>query len=258
MRLTAVTRLGFRAQMGGLFVLPALLWGGLAASSLLVGYLLAERGLSNRALGLVMGFGAGALISAIAYELVPESAIVGWEMAVAFVLGAGAFFLVDYLVDHMGGAHRKKIVGKRVEGSGAAIFIGTLLDAIPESLVLGIGLALDGSVSVAFLAAVFISNLPEGVAGTVNLAAAGHSRRSILWMWIVMVLVSAGCAALGYVLIQRVPTADYSVVQAFAGGAMLMMLADVMMPEAFEHGGRLVGLFTVLGFAAAAALSILA
>jgi ZIP family zinc transporter len=239
-------------------VLPALLWGGLAASSLLVGYLLAERGLSKRTLGLIMGFGAGALISAIAYELVPESAIGGWEMAVAFVLGAAVFFSVDHFVDHMGGAHRKKIAGKKVEGSGAAIFIGTLLDAIPESLVLGIGLALGSSISVAFLAAVFISNLPEGVAGTVNLAAAGHSRRSMLWMWIVMVLVSAACAVLGYSLIQWVPTADGSVVQAFAAGAMLTMLADAMMPEAFEHGGRLVGLFTVLGFAAAAALSILA
>lgn len=169
---------------------------------MLVGYLLAERGLSNRTLGLVMGFGAGALISAIAYELVPESAIVGWEMAIAFVVGAAVFFSVDYLVDRMGGAHRKKIAGKRVEGSGAAIFIGTLLDAIPESLVLGIGLALGGSISVAFLAAVFVSNLPEGVAGTVNLAAAGHSRRSMLWMWIVVVLVSATCAVLGYSLMR--------------------------------------------------------
>ena len=239
-------------------MLPALLWGGLAASSLLVGYLLAERGLSNRTLGLIMGFGAGALISAIAYELVPESAIGGWEMPVAFVGGAVVFFSVDYLVDRMGGTHRKKIAGKKVEGSGAAIFIGTLLDAIPESLVLGIGLALGGSISVAFLAAVFVSNLPEGVAGTVNLAAAGHSRRNMLWMWIVMVLVSAGCAVLGYSLIQWVPTADGGVVQAFAAGAMLTMLADAMMPEAFEHGGRLVGLFTVLGFAAAAALSIVA
>ncbi|OFW57712.1 MAG: hypothetical protein A2133_08730 [Actinobacteria bacterium RBG_16_64_13] len=238
-------------------MIGALLWGGLAASSLLIGYVLAGRGLSTRTIGLIMGFGAGALISAIAYELVPESAIAGWGMPVAFVLGAAVFFSVDWLVDRMGGEHRKKIVGKKEGGSGAAIFIGTLLDAIPESLVLGIGLALGGSVSVAFLAAVFVSNLPEGVAGTVNLAAAGHSRRNVLWMWIAMVLVSAAGAVLGYDLVQWVPATDGGIVQAFAAGAMLTMLADAMMPEAFEHGGRLVGLFTVLGFAAAAGLSIL-
>jgi ZIP family zinc transporter len=239
-------------------MISAFLWGGLAASSLLIGYLVAARRLSNRTLGLIMGFGAGALISAIAYELVPESAIGGWEMAVAFVLGAAVFFSVDWLVDHMGGAHRKKIAGKKDGGSGAAIFIGTLLDAIPESLVLGIGLAMGGSISVAFLAAVFVSNLPEGVAGTVNLTSAGHSRLSTLWMWIALILISAASSVLGYAVILWIPTADGSMVQAFAAGAMLTMLADAMMPEAFEHGGRLVGLFTVLGFAVAATLSIFA
>jgi ZIP family zinc transporter len=238
-------------------MISAFLWGGLAASSLLIGYLLAERGLSNRTVGLIMGFGAGALISAIAYELVPESAIGGWAMAVAFILGALVFFGGDWLVDHLGGRHRKTIAGKEGEGSGAAIFVGTLLDAIPESIVLGIGLAMGGSVSIAFLAAVFVSNLPEGVAGTVNLAGAGHSRQNILWMWLVMVLVSAACSVLGYALIQWVPTTDAGVVQGFAAGAVLTMLADAMMPEAFAHGGRLVGLFAVLGFAVAAALSIL-
>jgi ZIP family zinc transporter len=239
-------------------MISAALWGGLAQSSLVIGYLLAERGLSKRIIGLIMGFGAGALISAIAYELVPESAIGGWEMAVAFVLGALVFFAGDWLVDRWGGAHRKKIAAKEEQGSGAAIFIGTLLDAIPESIVLGMGLAIGGSISVAFLVAVFISNLPEGVAGTVNLTAAGHSRRSTLLMWIALVLVSAGSAAVGRGIVEWIPAADARWVQAFAAGAMLTMLADAMMPEAFAHGGRLAGLFTVLGFAAAAGLSALA
>jgi zinc transporter, ZIP family len=239
-------------------MIAAFLWGGLAASSLLVGFLLAERGLSNRTIGLIMGFGSGALISAIAYELVPESAIGGWKMAVSFVAGALVFFGGDWLVDYWGGRHRKTIAGKQAEGSGAAIFFGTLLDAIPESIVLGIGLAMGGSVSVAFLAAVFVSNLPEGVAGTVNLIAAGHTRRSILGMWAALVVLSAACALLGYALIQWVPSADEQVVEAFAAGAVLIMLADVMMPEAFEHGRRLTGLFTVMGFAVAAVLSMFA
>jgi ZIP family zinc transporter len=238
-------------------VLAAFLWGGLAASSLLIGYFLAGRGLSNRTIGLVMGFGAGALISAIAYELVPESMLNGAGMAVAFGLGALAFFAGDWLVDRRGGGERKGISVPQEGGSGAAIFIGTLLDNIPESLVLGIGLALGGSISVAFLAAVFVSNLPEGLAGTVNLAAAGRTRGSIFWMWVSLVLVSAASAALGYLLVFRLPGADGHIVQAFAAGAMLTMLADAMMPEAYEHGGKLVGLFTVFGFLAAAVLSVL-
>jgi len=104
---------------------------------------------------------------------------------------------------------------------------------------------------------VFISNLPEGVAGSVNLQASGRSRRSVFWMWAGLVIISALCAGLGYMVIRWLPGADGRLAQAFAAGAMLTMLADAMMPEAFEHGGMLVGLFTVLGFLASAMLSVL-
>jgi ZIP family zinc transporter len=204
-----------------------------------------------------MGFGAGALISAIAYELVPESKLTGPDMAVAFGLGALAFFVGDWMIDRRGGAERKAIAGSQPDSSGAAIFIGTLLDNVPESIVLGMSLVLGGSVSVAFLAAVFVSNLPEGVAGSINLEAAGHTRKNIFWMWVILVIVSAACAGLGYALVRWMPGVDGLYVQAFAAGAMLTMLADAMMPEAFEHGGLLVGLFTVLGFLAAATLSVI-
>ncbi|MCL4264976.1 MAG: ZIP family zinc transporter [Anaerolineae bacterium] len=234
----------------------AIWWGGLAAASLLVGYLLANRGLSNRTIGMIMGIGAGALLSAIAYELVPESVLVGRGMALAFTLGAFAFFVGDWLVDHRGGADRKDITGEQT-GSGAAIFIGTLLDNVPESLILGIGLALGGAVNVAFITAVFISNLPEGVAGTLNLEAAGYTRQRVFWMWSLLVLISAASAGVGYLLIHRRPELDGLYAQAFAAGAMLTMLADAMMPEAFEHGGKLVGLFTVMGFLLAAMLSVI-
>ncbi|MBP1703527.1 MAG: zinc transporter ZupT [Chloroflexi bacterium] len=234
----------------------AFFWGGLAAASLLIGYALAARGLSNRAIGMVMGFGAGALISAIAYELIPESVLGRGGMPLAFGLGALTFFAGDWIIDHRGGSDRTDITGAQTGGSGAAIFIGTLLDAVPESLILGISLALGGAVNIAFLAAVFVSNLPEGVAGSVNLKAAGYSRRNIFWMWVVLVILSAGCAAFGYVFIGWLPAANGYHAQAFAAGAMLTMLADAMMPEAFEHGGLTVGLFTVLGFLVAAMLSI--
>jgi ZIP family zinc transporter len=238
-------------------VLTAIFWGGIAACSLLIGYFLATRKLSHRNIGIVMGIGAGALISAIAYELVPESILTGADVMLAFGLGALAFFAGDWIIDRRGGADRKNIPGNRPGGSGAAIFIGTLLDNVPESIILGMSLATGGTVNVAFLAAVFISNLPEGVAGSVNLQNAGTPRRRVLWMWGALVLVSAACAGLGYLAIQNLPGTNGIYAQAFAAGAMLTMLADAMMPEAFEHGGILVGLFTVLGFILSATLSVI-
>jgi len=236
-------------------MLSAFLWGGAAAAALLGGYALAGRGLSNRTIGIVMGIGAGALISAIAYELMPESVLEVAGTGAAMALGAIAFFVGDWLVDGRGGGDRKDIAGDQTGGSGAAIFVGTLLDNVPESIILGMSVALGGAINVAFLAAVFVSNLPEGVAGTVNLAAAGHSRRNIFWMWTILVLISAASAALGYALARWLPGVQGVYAQAFAAGAMLTMLADAMMPEAFQHGGKTVGLFTVLGFAMAAVLS---
>jgi ZIP family zinc transporter len=177
-------------------------------------------------------------------------------MALTFALGALAFFVGDWLVDRRGGADRKDIAGDQAGGSGAAIFVGTLLDNVPESIILGMSLALGGAVNLAFLAAVFVSNLPEGVAGSVNLQAVGRSRRHIFWMWAGLVAISAACAGLGFLVIQYLPGADGRMAQAFAAGAMLTMLADAMMPEAFQHGGMAVGLFTVLGFLASAMFSV--
>jgi zinc transporter, ZIP family len=238
-------------------MIAAVLWGGLAAASLLIGYAMAERGLSNLAIGVVMGIGAGALLSAISYELIPETILHGPAAMLAFGGGAVTFFVADWLIDRRGGADRKDITGSQVSGSGAAIFIGTLLDNVPESIILGMSLPLGGAINVAFLAAVFISNLPEGVAGSVNLTAAGYPRRQIFWMWVALVILSAFSAGMGYLVVTQLPAIDGHVAQAFAAGAMLTMLADAMMPEAFEHGGKLVGLCTVLGFMVAAILSMI-
>src|SRR5215467_14404002 len=188
--------------------LTAGLWGALSASSLLVGAALAIwLRSSNRIVGLVMGFGSGTLISALAYELVPEAT-------------KGDFPVV----------------------LGLAIFLGTLLDGIPESLVLGMSLALGGTVGVAFLVAVVISNLPEGMASTTSMEDAGMSRKTIFGMWLALLVASALAAALGFVLIELQTGVEGAGVEAFAAGAMLTMLADSMMPEAFEHRGKAVGL----------------
>jgi zinc transporter, ZIP family len=237
-------------------MISAFLWGGLAAGALLVGYFLANRGFSERHVGIVMGIGTGALISAIAYELVPESALgSGWKMALAFALGAITFFLADWFIDSRGGSDRKNIGESQHGSSGAAVFIGTLLDNIPESIILGMTMTINGVINIAFLAAVFISNLPEGVAGTLNLEASGYSRKKVFWMWMGLIAISAVCAGAGFWAISILPEADGRIVQAFAAGAMLTMLSDVMIPEAHEHGGNTVGLFTVFGFLLAAMLS---
>ncbi len=232
--------------------------GALAASALLIGAgLVIFKRPSSRVIGLVMGFGAGALISSIAYELVPDSTLGdSWIWAFAFAAGALVFFGLDWWVDHRGGANRKDIAGAG-GGSGLTIFLGTLLDGIPESVILGLSVASGNTFSLAFLLAVFVSNLPEGMAGTINLEAAGRSRRDIILMWLSVIAASAVSAALGYGVVRWIPTLDGTYAQAFAAGALLTMLADAMMPEAFEHGGKKVGLLTVMGFLVAATLSAL-
>jgi len=236
--------------------LTAALWGALSASSLLIGAALAMwLRPSDRVIGLVMSFGSGTLISAIAYELIPQAIKGDFPVVLGLAAGALTFFLADWIIDRHGGEHRKSIATKQKANAGLAIFLGTLLDGIPESIVLGMSLALGGEVGVAFLIAVFISNLPESMASTTSMEDFGISRRTIEVMWLTLLVASALAAVLGYLLITRLPGAEGAGVEAFAAGAMLTMLADSMMPEAFEHGGKAVGLVTVCGFVVTTALA---
>ena len=236
--------------------LTAALLGVLASSALVIGALLALwLRPSNKIVGLIMGFGAGALISALAYELVEEAIRASARVGLGMALGALVYFAGDWLVDQRGGQDRKDIAGGDSSGSGQAIFLGTLLDGIPESFVLGTGFALGKPVGGAFLIAVFISNLPEAMAATASLESAGRTPSGILIMWLCLVLGSAIAAAAGYFVVLVIPSAEGAFAQAFAAGAVLTMLADAMMPEAFQHGGRVAGLITVLGFAVATAFS---
>jgi ZIP family zinc transporter len=236
----------------------AVLWGALGASSLLVGQLLSgPLSGSPRATGLLMGFGAGTLISAVGFELVPEASFEALGLGVGLALGAGAltYFLADRVVDGMGGGDRQTLGTPDAEGSPWAMFIGALLDGVPESFVLGSTLAVGGAIDAAFLAAVFVSNVPEGVAGTASLRATGATSGRIFLNWTSLVVVSALFAGAGFLLADATPHQGIYV-EAFAGGAVLTVLADSMMPEAFSHGGRAVGLLTVLGYIVAGALSV--
>lgn len=238
--------------------IEALFWGGFTSASLYVGQLLARPMEKRiRATGLIMGFGAGTMLSAVAYELVPESSLEeGWGVAAALLVGTLTYFFLDRLVDQGGGEKRQDIAGETDTGSGSAMFLGALLDGIPEAFVLGITLAFGGGVNIAFVAAVFISNIPQGIAGTNSLKASGRPERSIFWMWTGLTATCAITSVFGFVLADKVPEQGIYA-QAFAAGAVLTMLADSMMPEAFEHGGKLVGIVTVLGFLLAAGLTLL-
>ncbi|WP_402463976.1 ZIP family metal transporter [Isoptericola aurantiacus] len=233
-------------------------WGLLGSSSLIIGALLVLwRTPSRRVTGLIMAFGAGVLISAVAYDLVEDASqdASGWVLLAGLSAGALTFFGGDLLIDRYGGDDRKRSTGAQSQGTGGAIALGTVLDGIPESVVLGSTLVGGGGISVAVLAAVFVSNLPEAMAATVGLRQAGTSTVRLFVLWGSTTLVSAVAAGVGYAALGGAAPGVLAVVQAFAAGALLTMLIDTMIPEATEFGGPVTGLVTVLGFASAFGLS---
>ena len=231
----------------------AFLWGLVAASSLVVGGLIGSwMTIGRRTLGAIMAFGAGVLISAVAYELVFEAlhtAKLTGVPTMGFFAGAFTFFFCDRLIERMGGSERKAIEATHQSNLAVPLVLAIILDGLPESVVIGLGILEGGSVSVAMLVAVFISNLPESVAATMGMRSGGWSRTKVLSLWVAIALVCAAASAAGYALLGGLPPLWLAFVQTFAGGAILMMLANTMIPEAYEHGGKLAGVFTVLGFA---------
>jgi ZIP family zinc transporter len=236
-------------------------WGLFAGSSLILGGALAiVLPIRDRLLGLIMAFGAGVLSSAVAYELVAEAfetSAGSGSLALGLSAGAVTFFVGDALVDGLGAEGRKQIHKSAGAGSALAIVLGIVLDGVPESAVIGLGLLEDTGVSVAVIAAVFLSNLPEAIAATTGLLSSGWKRGRILGLWALVALVCGLASVLGYAVFDSASPETLAFVLAFAGGAILTMLADTMMPEAFKHGGKLVGLATTLGFGLAFALTTL-
>jgi ZIP family zinc transporter len=236
-------------------------WGLLAASSLVIGGLVAIwLKISLRAIGLIMGFGAGVLISAVAFDLVEDAT----EMAAGaatpawgLFAGCAVFFGGNLLISRLGGGNRKKATGEQEDGSALAIVLGSVLDGIPESMVIGVTIFAGGEVGVAYLAAVFISNLPEAISSTTGLVSSGWQRSRIMLMWSAIAVISGLASLAGYSLFQGASPATIAFVLAFAAGAILTMLADTMMPEAFKHGANWVGVVTTVGFGVAYAIHTL-
>jgi len=235
-------------------------WGAIAASSLVIGAWIAlVRPVEKRTLGLVMAFGSGVLLSSVAFELVEVAVDLAGQvpMTIGLALGAITFFLGDRAIDRMGAAGMGSVSGPTTPGNGLAIVLGAALDGVPESIVLGLTFAGGEGIGIAFLVAVFLSNLPEGIAGTTGLLKGGWERGRILRLWLIVVVASAGAALLGGSVLADVGGELHAFILGFAGGAILTMLADSLIPEAFDHAGKQAGLATTLGFGLSFALTLL-
>jgi ZIP family zinc transporter len=237
-------------------------WGLVAASSLVLGALVAFAvNVPQRIQGLVLAFGAGILFGAVAYELVEDAAeasMIGIDVAVGFGAGAIVFYVGSLAIDRMSGGDGKGRLDSRrdARAGGLATVLGAVLDGVPESIVLGLSLVPGGGVGFPVLVAVFLSNLPESLSATEDLVAGGFARRRVIGLWLVVAIASAAAAGLGFALLDAAPLSLVVGMQAFAAGAILAMLAESMIPEAYEIGGRPVGLATALGFAVAAYLAL--
>jgi ZIP family zinc transporter len=233
-------------------------WGALAASSLVIGAALSLlRHWSSRQVGLVLAFGAGALISAVSFELAQEGLHVGGAGVTGIGLGVGAivYFLLDGLIVRRFSAGRGRRGRAQGSSGGTALALGAFLDGIPEQAVLGISLAAGQGVGVALLLAIFVSNLPEAMGSADEMRKAGRSRTAILRLWLSVAAICTLATVAGYAAADAVSGNLQAAIDGFAAGALLVMLIDSMIPDARANAGRPAGLVTVLGFALAAGLS---
>src|SRR4051794_11362353 len=224
----------------------ALGWGTLSASSLVIGALLSiARPWSRRLVGLVLAFGAGALISAVSFELAEEGFRIGdrGTTAAGLAVGALVYYVLDGAIETRGG------------GGGTPLALGAFLDGIPEQAVLGIGLAAGEGVGVGLLVAIFVSNLPEAIGSASEMRAAGRDDKTVLRLWLAVAAVCALASVVGFAIADSVSDNLKAGIDGFAAGALLVMLVDSMIPDATRQSGRTAGLVTTLGFAVAAGLS---
>jgi ZIP family zinc transporter len=232
------------------------LWGLGAGGALVVGALVAWLvEVPQRVVASVMAFGAGVLISALAFDLVDEAETTGGLTAtvIGFLIGAVAYLVANVLLARRGARHRKRSGDQQPSeeeqtGSGSAIAVGALLDGIPESVVLGLSLLGGTGIGVPVLAAIAISNLPEGLSSAAGMKHNGRSARYVFGVWIAVAVASGAAGLLGCLFLRGASPESIAVITALAAGAILTMVADTMIPEAFERTHLYAGLIATLGF----------
>jgi zinc transporter, ZIP family len=239
-------------------MLEALGWGALAASSLVLGAMLAfARRWPTRWIGFVLAFGAGALISSISFELALEGARAGGlgTMAIGLAVGALTYFALDGALARRFSAGRGRRGRSAASQAGPALALGAFLDGIPEQMALGIGIAAGAGVSVGLLVAIFVSNLPEAIGSASDMSRAGTHRRTIVRLWLAVAAICTLATVVGYAVAHATAGHFQAAIDGFAAGALIVMLIDSMVPEATRESGRTAGLLTTLGFAVATALA---
>jgi zinc transporter, ZIP family len=224
-------------------VLEALGWGLIAQSSLLVaGLVVCWITVPTKLVGILGGFGAGAMIAAVSFDLLPEAQehIAAWQTGIWMLVGVAVFLLADSFVERRFGS----------EGAGGAmgIVVGSVVDGVPESAILGIQVGAGITISLGFVAAVFVSNIPQAIAPSADLAASGWGARRLGRLWLLVVLACGAAAALGFLGTDLTSGVQGERAAALAAGGLLAMLTNSLMPFSFERGGQLAGAATALGF----------
>jgi len=230
-----------------------ILYGALSGFALVVGAFFALIfKLSKKTVAAIMAFGSGALICALTFGLMQSAFGHGGfdAIIIGFILGGLAFIGGDYLIHLLGGRKHKahQHAPSKYDTSGEAITLGAILDGLPESIALGISIFASQGLGLLMVVAIALSNFPEGVASVAGLRKVGFSKKKIIVTWLVVALFSTAVAIISYAFLVNIDPNILGIIEAFAAGAILAMLADTMMPEAYDEGGFGIAILTVLGF----------
>ena len=238
----------------------AIIYGICSSFSLVIGALFGlQLHFKQKTIASIMAFGSGVLICALTFGLIDEAFLHGGFDAViiGFLFGGVVFILGDYLLWLLGARkhRRKQFIKSQNDATGPAITLGAILDGIPESIALGITLYVGRGIGLLMLVAIIISNLPEGIASVPGLLKMGFSKAKILGIWLLVGVLLSAIVIMSYLFLHDISQNNIGLIEAFAAGAILAMLADSMIPEAYEEGGFSIGLLTLLGFLTAFVIS---
>ncbi|SHJ99605.1 ZIP family metal transporter [Tepidibacter formicigenes] len=239
-------------------MLGAMFWGGITGFAVFLGALVGIYfKIKKYIVGFIMALGTGVLIGAASFELLIKSVKnAGIKItAIGFILGAIIFTILDFIIAQKGGNERKRSKEKPEGYSGLAIFIGTLMDAIPESLIIGVSLIKEYHVSWILVIAIFISNFPEGLSSTIGLKKDGYSNSKIFFLWLMVLVTSSLSSLIGFIFFENASKSLVNGIGSFAAGGIVAMVSSTMMPEAYKEGGSVVGFISAIGLLSALILS---
>lgn len=238
----------------------AIIYGALSGFALLIGAIVAlDFKLKQKVIAGIMAFGSGLLICSITFGLIEQAFKHGGftSVIIGFILGGAVFILGDYLLHYFGARvhRRKQLLANKFKGGGEMITMGAILDGIPEAIALGVALFYGQSTGLLVLAGIFLSNFAEGISSVKGLLKEKFSKTKIILIWIIVGTTITILTTLSFVFLHNINPLIVGSIEAFAAGAILAMLADSMMPEAYEEGGFIIGLLTILGFLTAFIIS---